>query len=115
MSSLKLGRYRIYSNVEYFISYAGGQRGLSKKDQTEYNKATSIPFGISRAKELYKLDKRKNPNVIPVMGIKIMEFIIDKKLIPFFDPNFEQTKTITMTDLVIFESLKTQKYNIKSV
>lgn len=104
-----IAKHRIYLNQKYFLAYAGPPRDLCEKDKKEYQKIVSAPFQIYRT-ELKKLPFEKNPNVIPMTGMQLLEFIKDLKFIPLFDQYFEQSHLLQLTDAVIYESIKAKSY-----
>ena len=48
----------------------------------------------------------KDPNVVPLKGIKLLEFIRDLNFIPIFDNYFEHTHRIFLTDKAAYEYIK---------
>lgn len=111
MNFEKIGRHRIYFDQIYYIAYAGGQRGVPEKDLKEYNNILRLPL-ILKQKELQKFGFDRNPNVIPIKGIILLEFIKDLDFTPFFDQYFEQSHLIQLNDLIIYESIKQKSYDI---
>ena len=107
----KIGANRIYLDETYFIAYAGGKRDLPAKDMKEYQKAMNMPFLIQR-KELKKIPFEKNPNVVPLKGRHLISFIKELNFIPMFDKFFDQSRLLKLTDLVIFESIKSKSYDL---
>lgn len=105
------GGYTIFLDDMYYLCYAGGYRELSSKDQKEWNKTLSLP-GLLRIKEQHKLGNDKNPNMVPLRGRDLLQFIKEMKFVPFFDRAFESTHTLQLNDLIIFESIKQKSYDI---
>lgn len=108
----RIGNYWIDFGQTYYIAYAGGTRELPAKDYKEYKKAISLPPSLARAQELLKLPKEKNPNVVPIPGVKLLELIKDAGFIPLFDKFFEHTHLLKCTDLIVYESIKAKSYEI---
>ena len=107
-----IGKYTIHFDEVYYLAYAGGTRDLPDKDKKEYQKVQSIPWGLARQKELAKFPKEKNPNVIPMTGMKLMSFIKELNFVPIFDTFFEHTHLLKLTDIIIYESIKQKNYEI---
>ncbi|MFA5196593.1 MAG: hypothetical protein WC401_12410 [Bacteroidales bacterium] len=103
--------HKIFFDETYYLAYSGGMREMSAKDQKEYNKLLTLPFGLQR-QEIRKLGPDKNPKLVPVKGKLILQFIIDGKFAPFFDLYFEKTKTLQINDLVVYESMKAKSYDV---
>jgi len=106
-----IGNRRIYHDETYFVSYAGGKRDLAAKDQKEYNNIIKLPFELQR-KELKKLGFEKNPNVIPIKGIRLIEIFKTSNFIPLFDHFFDQSHLLTVTDEIVYESIRQKNYEI---
>lgn len=101
----------------YYIAYAFPKgikyRELPEKDMKEYNKAANSGLpDLLRAKEILKLGFDKNPNVVPIKGLALLEIIKDKQFIPFFDSNFKYSKLLQVNDLIVYESIKQKSYEI---
>jgi hypothetical protein len=111
MKSQRIGNFTINYDDIYYITYAGGKRPLPAKDQKEYDRALSLPWEAQRY-ELRRIGPDKNPNVVPIKGKLIIEFIKDGKFTPFFDSFFERTHMIQLSDMVVFESMKTKSYEM---
>lgn len=109
--STAIGNRRIFHDETYFVSYAGGKRELAAKDQKEYNNIMKLPFLLQR-KELKKLGFDKNPNVIPITGIKLIEIFKTSHFMPIFDFFFEQSHLLTVTDEIVYESIRQKNYEI---
>lgn len=107
----KIGNNIIHFDEWYYIAYAGGRRELSKKDQKTWDKTLYLPE-ILKVQERRKIPMRNNPNVVPIKGVDLLSFIKELKFIPLFDSFFEQTHTIKLTDIVIYESIKAKSYEI---
>jgi len=95
----------------YYIAYAGGKRELPENDMKRYNKIALLP-DLLQPKEKAKIPFDKNPNVVPVTGMQLLEYIKEYKFIPFFDLNFEQTHLLQLTDIIIYESIKQKNYQL---
>lgn len=114
----KIGQNIIEWDEIYYIAYAGGKRDLLEKDMKEYNKAANSGLpDLLRAKEIAKLGLDKNPNVVPVKGIIIIEFFKDRNFVPFFSPNFMRCgyhgyRLLLLNDKIIYESIKQKSYEI---
>ena len=106
-----IGKYSIIWDETYYIAYAGGKRELASKDQIEYNKTLLLPFQLMR-QEQKKLGFDKNPNVIPIQGLKLLELIKEKSFVPFFDTFFEQSHLVQINDAIVYESMKQKSYEI---
>jgi hypothetical protein len=108
----KIGKRVIEFDKTYALCFAGGKRELPKKDQAEYNKIMNLPFQIA-LKEKSKLwqTPEKDPNVVPIKGLKLLEFIKDLKITPFFDNYFEHTGRIFLTDKIAYEYIKNNTEN----
>jgi hypothetical protein len=107
----KIGRYIINWDERYYIAYAGGTRELPEKEAKEYKKILSLPF-IAQRKELKELGFDKNPNVVPISGLKLVEMIKDKSLLPMFDYYFDQSHLVQINDAIVFESIRQKNYDI---
>lgn len=105
-----IGKHKIFLNERYFIAYAGGSRELPEKDQKNYNKILNLPFVLQR-KELAKISFEKNPNVIPLTGSQLMSFIKELKFVPFFDQFFDKSHLLKLSDIVIYEAIRTRQYS----
>lgn len=109
----QIGKHIIEWDQTYYIAYAGGKRELSEKDQKEYNKATASGLpDLLKAKEVLKLGFDKNPNVVPVKGIDLIELFKDRSFIPFFDSNFKNSRLLQINDQIIYESIKQKSYDL---
>lgn len=106
-----IGKHRIYLDQIYFICYAGGRRELPEKDQREYNKIINLPFALQQ-KEKQKIPLEKNPNVVPLKGRQLLSFIKELNFVPFFDSNFENTRMLKLTDIIIFEAMRAKSYEM---
>ena len=102
---------KIFFEETYYVAYAGRKRDMTAKDEKEYNKLLTLPFDL-RASTMDKNGPAKNPNLIPVSGKTILELIIDGKCVPFFDLFFDKTKTLQVSDLIVYESLKAKSYQV---
>jgi hypothetical protein len=109
--SERIGNYTIHFDEIYYLGYAGGKRELKAADQKEYDRTLGLPL-ILQISEQKKLGLDKNPNVIPLKGIQLLSFIRELGFVPFFDKNFHQSKLMTLTDLIIFESIKAKSYDM---
>jgi hypothetical protein len=107
----KIGRYVIYLDQMYFLTYTGGTRELAAMDQREYNKIINLPLLLQR-QELKKIPFEKNPNVIPLKGSMLMSFIRELKFTPLFDEFFDQSHLLKLSDPIIYESIKQKNYDI---
>lgn len=114
----QLGKNTIYWDQTYYIAYAGGKRDLPEKDLKEYNKAANggLP-DLLRAKEILKLGFDKNPNVVPIKGINLIELFKDRSFIPFFSPDFMKEGSagyhlLQITNQIIYESIKQKSYDL---
>ena len=106
----KLGRYIVEHSGTYYLCYAGGKRDLTNDQLKAWNKTKSIPNFQLRLKEQAKLGLNNNPNVIPVKGIQLLEFMRDLNFTPMFDPAFNVTHTCQLADPVTFEAIKQKNY-----
>ena len=111
MKYQQIGEYKIFFDETYFVAYAGGKREIPEKDQKTYNKILTLPFDL-KMKELHKFGLAKNPNVIPISGRILLEFIIDGKFVPFFDTFFNETKLLQISDFIVYESMKAKSYDM---
>jgi hypothetical protein len=111
MRESKIGRYTIKWDEIYYLAYTGGHRELPAKDQKAYNGTLLLPLTLRR-KEQANLGLDKNPNVIPLKGLYLLELIKDKKFVPFFDKFFEHTKLLQMNDEIVFEAIRQKSYEI---
>jgi len=110
-----IGNYTIYLNKTYFLAYSGGtgiselpedgRQQLSERDQKEYNKILTLPL-LAQKNELAKMPMEKNPNVFPIKGKKLLEYIKDFGTVPFFDSFFNKTGIIKLTNSLAFEYIK---------
>ena len=107
----QIGRYRIEWDQLYYIAYAGGKRELAAKDQKEYNKTLLLPWALQR-KEVQKLGFEKNPNVIPIKGLDLLEIIKERGFVPIFDAFFEQSHLLQVNDSIVYESIKKKSYDL---
>ena len=105
-----IGNRRIYFNETYFLTYAGGHRELDSKNQKNWDRTLLLPLELQR-KERAKLGMMNNPNVIPLTGMRLLEFIQELNFTPFFTKNFEVDKTLVLTSVLIYESIKTKSYD----
>jgi hypothetical protein len=106
-----IGNRRIYHDETYFVAYAGGKRELPSKEQKEYNNILRLPFLLQR-KELKKLGFENNPNVIPIKGVKLIEVFKVSNFLPLFDHFFDQSRLLTVTDEIVYESIRQKNYEI---
>lgn len=111
----KIGSRVIEFDKTYALCFTGGTRKLPEKDQKEYNKILNLPFPLQVAeKKRMRLweNPEKDPNVVPIKGIKLLEFIKELKFIPIFDHYFQYTHRLFLTDKTAFEYIKvnTQGY-----
>jgi hypothetical protein len=104
-----IGNHQIFLDQIYFIAYAGGSRELPEKQQKEWNKTLTLPYLLQK-KEQDKISKENNPNLVPLPGRKLVEFIKDLGYIPFFSS--VDKSMLQLTDIVIFESMKQKSYEI---
>jgi hypothetical protein len=102
---------RIYFDETYFIAYAGGKRELPAKEQKTYNRILSLPLILQR-KELAKIPFENNPNVVPLKGKQLLEFIKELNFIPFFDSFFDQSHLIKLSDAIVYESMRAKSYEV---
>lgn len=111
----KIGQHEIIWDEVYFIAYAGGKRELPEKDLKAYNKVANggLP-DLLRAKEIHKLGFDKNPNVVPITGLKLLEIIKERQFVPFFDRAFKQTHLLQVNDMIVYESIKQKSYELAS-
>jgi len=109
----KIGNNIIEWDQTYFIAYAGGKRELLDKDQKEYDRISkgAMP-DLLKAKEIHKLGFEKNPNVVPITGIKLLEIIKERQFVPFFDLAFKQTRLLQINNAIIYEAIKQKSYEI---
>ena len=103
--------HRIYMEETYYLAYAGGMRSMTAAEEKEYRKILSLPF-LLRQEEMKKQGPSKNPNLIPIKGRQLLEMIIDGKFVPFFDMFFEQSKTLQINDIIVYESMKMKSYDV---
>lgn len=109
----QIGKHVIEWDETYYIAYAGGKRELPEKDLKEYNKAANSGLPeLLRAKEIIKLGFDKNPNVVPIRGIDLIELFKDRSFVPFFDSNFKFSKLLQVNNQIIYESIKIKSYEI---
>jgi hypothetical protein len=107
----QIGKNIIEWDQTYYITYAGGKRELPAKDQKEYDKTLNLPFALQR-QELKKLGFEKNPNVVPIKGLSLIELFKDRSFIPFFDEYFNQSHLIQIHDQIVYESIKQKSYDL---
>ena len=107
----RIGQYTIFFDQVYYLTYTGGYRELSSKDQKEWNKTNQLPE-LLQVKERNKLGPSKNPNTFPIKGIDLLSFIKELNFVPFFDRAFETTGLVKLTDVVVFESIKAKSYDL---
>lgn len=107
----KIGKYTIYLDEIYYLSYAGGKRELTEKHEKNWKKTLHLP-GLLKTKEQLKLGRENNPNVVPLKGRDLMSFIKELQFIPFFDQYFEHTHILQLSDIVVYESIKQKSYDI---
>jgi len=110
----KIGNYVIEFDQTYALCYSGGKRDLPKKDMDEYNKILTLPLHLQAIeKNRMKLwaNPEKDPNVVPIKGVILLEYIRDLKIIPIFDNYFVHTKRIFLTDLASYEWIKQKTQN----
>jgi hypothetical protein len=105
----QIGNFIIELDAIYYLAYAGGSRELPSKQQKEWEKTNNLP-GLLQVKERNKLGMQNNPNVIPLKGRDLLMFIKELKFMPFFDRAFNNTHLVKLTDVVIFESIKSKVY-----
>ena len=108
--TLLFGR-KIYHNETFFLLYCGGFRELDSKKQKEWNKTLGLPL-LLKIEEQRKLGDLGNPNVVPVTGIQLLEFVKELKFVPIFDKFFEHSHRVKLTDLLVYESIKAKNYEI---
>lgn len=101
----KIGNYPIYFDQMYYIAYAGGHRELKSKDQDNWNRTNALP-GLLQVKERNKLGLDANPNVVPIKGVELLSFIKELQFVPFFDRAFESTHLVKLTDVFMYEYIK---------
>ena len=99
-----MGRTIFFDKI-YYITYAGGKRELDSKNQNNWNKTLNLPHNLM-VKEQKKLGPQNNPNVVPISGFKLLEFIRDKHLVPVFDKFFDQSGFLSLTNIVEYEYIK---------
>lgn len=104
-----IGNHKIYFDQMYYLAYAGGSRELKKEDKKNWDKTLHLP-GELKVKEQLKLGRENNPNIVPLTGIQLLEFIKDLNFIPFFDHYFEHTHVLQLSDLFIYEDIKQKSY-----
>lgn len=104
-----IGQHRIDFDQMFYLTYAGGHRELPDKQQKEWNKTNNLP-GLLQVKERNKLGMENNPNVVPLKGRDLLMFIKEMKFVPFFDRAFASTHLVKLTDIIIFESIKSKVY-----
>lgn len=107
----QIGQYCIYFDETYYLTYTGGHRELSIKQQQDYCSLLKLPLGL-RLKEQVRLGFENNPNIIPIKGRNLLLFIKELKFTPFFDYFFNATHLIQLNDLIVYESIKQRNYNI---
>lgn len=109
----QIGQHVIEWDEVYYIAYAGGKRDLPEKDMKAYNNIVKggLP-DLLRAKEILKLGFDKNPNVVPIKGLALLEIIKEKQFVPFFDLSFKHSKLLQVNDLIIYESIKQKSYEL---
>lgn len=107
----KIGKYTIYFDQTYYLAYAGGFREMTKKQESDWNRTNGLPQEL-QVRERLKLGYENNPNVVPIKGKNLVEFIQDLNFIPLFDQYFEHTHLLKLTDLVVYESIKQKSYEI---
>jgi len=108
---VNIGKYTIYLDQEYYLAYAGGYRELDKKNQKEWDKTVNLPL-LLQIEERKKLGLKNNPNIVPMTGRKLLEYIQEYRFVPFFDENFKDSHVLKLTDIIIFESIKQKNYEI---
>jgi hypothetical protein len=106
----EIGKYRLYFDEEYYLAYSGKRRKLSKKDEIEYQSIIALPFGDYQRDLLHKLPRNKNPELIPLSGRRVLEYIRDLNFVPMFDLYFKDTRTITLTDEFAYEYILNREY-----
>ena len=109
--STRLGNFIVEWDEVYYLAFSGGRRELPEKDQKEYNKILTLP-GTLQQVELAKLGPDKNPGLIPITGMQVVELIKDARKIAFFDPNFVKTRRLLVNDLIVYESMKAKSYEM---
>jgi len=107
----RIGNHVIYFDEWYYLTYAGGERELTKEKQKDWNKTLLLP-GDLKYKEQHKLGWKNNPNVVPLKGIEVIAFIRELKFVPFFDHYFAHTHLLKIADVIIYESIKKKSYEI---
>lgn len=107
----KIGNNLIHFDEMYYIAYAGGFRELDKENQKQWERTLHLPLILQR-EEQRKIPMQNNPNVVPIKGITLLEFIKELKFVPLFDTFFERTHLIKLTDIVVYESIRQKSYEI---
>jgi hypothetical protein len=121
MKSCRFGKYTINADEIYYLAYVGGRRELCAKDQKEYDRTILLPLELQR-NELRRMGQDKNPNLVPVRGKVLIDWIKERKLVPFFDIYFHDfkldgrvhpgTRILQVNDLIIYESIKAKSYDL---
>lgn len=107
----RIGNYVIELNKQYFLSYTGGSRELTKEKQRDWDKTNNLPFQL-QIKERNRLGLENNPNLVPIKGSDLLSFIKELGFVPFFSQQFKDSPILQLTDVIIFESLKQKSYEI---
>lgn len=103
-SEVFMNRLIVFDEI-YYLTYAGGKRELTGKEQSNWNKTLLLPPQLA-IKEQKKLGSANNPGVVPISGIKLMEFIKDKGLVPVFDTFFETSHFLSLTNIIEYEYIR---------
>ena len=112
MAGFQFGKYRIENDQTiYFVAYTGGRRELIKRDQDAYDKALRLPEEAQQA-ELIRLGPTKNPNIIPIEGRVLLEYIRNFKLTPMFDSFFEQSHKLQINNSMVIEAMRQKSYDV---
>jgi hypothetical protein len=107
----KFGQYVINFDDIYYLTYTGGTRDLVDKDKKEYENIKKLPDQL-QWKELLKFGDDKNPMIVPIKGMVLMEFIVDGRYTPFFDRFFQYSKRLQINNLVVYEAMKQRNYEV---
>ena len=95
----------IFFDEVYFLAFVGQSRELPADKDKEYRRALTLPFAAQRA-EMKRLGPEANPNLIPVKGLTLLEMIREKKMVPFFDQFFDQSRILQTTDRIVYEAMR---------
>ena len=105
----KIGNRVIEFDTIYALCYSGGTRELPRKEQQEYNRILTLPYHLQH-KEKHRIglwkNPEKDPNVIPISGIKLVEFMRELHFVPIFDQYFEHTRRLYLTNTLDYEIIK---------